>query len=313
MTTRAFVVSGENAGTRIDLFLTQQYPDESRSAIQKWFNQNLILVNSHPAKPSYKLHSGDQIVVKTTELVIAGERALVPWNFALEILYEDDALLGINKPAHIVVHPGAGVFDHTIVHAALHHYPEIVYVGHPRRPGVVHRLDKETSGVLLLAKQQDAYLRMTEMFKNRKIRKHYKAAVYGQMQNEQGRIEKPLGRDPVNRKKISIRARKTRSAVPLYKVTSQFSFGALLDVEILTGRTHQIRVHLSSENHPIIGDSKYGGGNWNRIPDADLRNQLRKSGFFGLHAFSLDFNHPSTGEPLHIEAPLPKIWSTLVT
>ena len=132
------------------------------------------------------------------------------------------------------------------------------------------------------------------------------------MKASHGRIEKPLGRDPSNRKKISIRARKARPAVTIYDVIKRLDFGALLDVEILTGRTHQVRVHLSSENHPIIGDTKYGGASWNRILDMNLRNQLKRSGFFGLHAFSLEFEHPLTARNLYVEAPLPHTWNPLL-
>ncbi|MCI0415139.1 RluA family pseudouridine synthase [bacterium] len=307
---RSFVISVENAGIRIDRFLTQQYSQQSRSAIQKWFETGLVHVNDQTVKASYRLRDQDRIEVLDLPTEDA-DVALSPWNFPLEILFEDQALLAINKPAHMVVHPGAGVGHHTVVHAALHHFPGIHTVGHPLRPGIVHRLDKETSGILLLAKTQEAYLRMTSLFKDRLIRKHYRAAVFGQMERKQGRIEKALGRDPSNRKKISVRARRARPAVTLYSVLQNYDFGSLLDVEILTGRTHQIRVHLSSEKHPILGDAKYGGGNWNRIQDAALRNRLKQTAFFGLHAFSLEFDHPMTGKHLYLEAPLPEIWTAL--
>jgi 23S rRNA pseudouridine1911/1915/1917 synthase len=313
MTSGSFVVSVEDAGTRVDLFLTHRYPQESRSAIQKWFEKGAILVNRLSVKPSYKLHTGDQIeVMSEPSDPHAGENEqLIPWDFPLEILYEDDSFLAVNKPPHTVVHPGAGSSQHTIAHAAVHYLPSLRNVGHPQRPGIVHRLDKETSGVLLLAKTQAAYFQFTAIFKNRQIRKHYRAAVFGVVKAGHGRIEKALGRDPLNRQKISVRARKSRAAITLYDVMRQLPFGALLDVEILTGRTHQIRVHLSSENHPIIGDAKYGGANWNRIPDTTLRNQLTQGGFFGLHAFSLEFNHPDTGVPLRLEAPVPPSWNWL--
>jgi 23S rRNA pseudouridine1911/1915/1917 synthase len=266
-------------------------------------------MNDQEPKPSYKLRVGDRIQVTAPLVQEQASNELVPWTFALDILYEDAALLAVNKPSHVVVHPGAGVRDHTIVQALIHHYPAIRNVGHPLRPGVVHRLDKETSGVLLLAKTQEAYWKLSGMFKERSIQKHYRAAVFGRLVSRRGRIEKPLGRDPLNRKKISTRARKARSAITIYNVLKQFAYGAILDVEILTGRTHQIRVHLSSENYPIIGDTKYGGANWNRIPDMDLRNRLKQSGFFGLHAFTLEFDHPLHGKHMKLEAPLPAIWN----
>ncbi len=312
MTSRSFVVSGEDAGSRIDRYLTHHQQQESRSAIQKWFDRNLVLVNGHSVKPAYKLHSGDSIEVH----VPSSEKAPVElnsWDFPIDVLYQDKSILVINKPAHIVVHPGAGKSEYTIVQAALHHFPEIRNVGHPVRPGVVHRLDKETSGVLLLAKTQEAYLKLTALFKNRMIQKHYRAVVYGRMRSQHGRVEKALGRDPANRQKISIRARKGRPAITIYTVLKHLDFGELLDVEIMTGRTHQIRVHLASENHPIVGDSKYGGGNWNRISDVSLRNQLKQAGFFGLHAFSLEFDHPFTGKRIHVETPPSESWNALLT
>ena len=308
MTFHSFAISDTDSGTRIDLYLTAQYPEESRSAIQKWCDQNLVLLNGHSTKASYKLRAGDKIDVVVESSAHSADPVLEPWAFPLDILYEDSSLLAINKPAHVVVHPGAGVSKHTIAHAVIHRDPEIRSVGHPLRPGIVHRLDKETSGVLMLAKTQQAYLQLTAMFKNREIQKHYRAVVFGKMQSNQGKISKALGRDPLNRQKISVRAKKSRDAITLYKVLNEYDFGALLDVEILTGRTHQIRVHLSSENHPIVGDSKYGGGNWNRIHDFSLRIKLKQSGFFGLHAFSLQFRHPVTGEPLTIQAPIPDNW-----
>lgn len=311
MPLRSFLISGENMGIRIDRFLTQHYPKLSRSAIQKWFDNEKVRVNDHTVKASYKLRDQDRIDVLEHFVTDPESIGLTPWNFPLEILFEDDTLLAINKPAHMVVHPGAGVSHHTVVHAVLHYFPGISEVGHPVRPGVVHRLDKETSGILLFTKTQEAYLKMASLFKNRLIRKHYRAVVFGRMERAQGRIEKALGRDPSNRKKISVRARKARPAVTIYSVLHECDFGSLLDVEILTGRTHQIRVHLSSENHPILGDTKYGGGNWNRIQDVTLRNRLKQTAFFGLHAFSLEFDHPLSGKHLYLQAPLPSVWKEL--
>ena len=312
MSADSFLVPDEKSGTRIDIFLTQKYQSRTRTAIRKWFNQNLVSINDHPVKASYKLRSGDRVRVDTPPETDDSVASVSPWEFALEILYEDHWILAINKPSHLIVHPGAGARRHTLVHALVHYLPAIAQVGHPQRPGVVHRLDKETSGLLLIAKNVEAYKELTSIFKSRLIRKFYRAAVYGRMETSRGRIEKGLGRDPLNRKKISIRARKLRPAVTLYNELRQLEFGSILDIEILTGRTHQIRVHLSSENHPIIGDTKYGGGNWNRIRDVDLRQRLRQSGFFGLHALAVEFNHPFTHTPLRIEAPLPALWNPLL-
>jgi 23S rRNA pseudouridine1911/1915/1917 synthase len=308
MTRRLLRVSSEEAGERLDRYLVRKLSIDSRASVQRIIQAGAIRVNGQHARASYRVRVSDSI-----EAEITNERAesteLIPWKFPIDILYEDEHYIAVNKPAGVVTHPGAGNREHTLANAMIALRSEIAGVGHPQRPGIVHRLDKETSGVILFAKTAAAYYKLTSLFKERKVEKHYRAFAYGRFESKEGKIDRALGRDPQNRQKISVRAKRSRTALTHYRVLKQFDSAALLDVQILTGRTHQIRVHLASENHPIVGDTKYGGGNWSRIRDTQLRTQLKNTEFFGLHAYSISFMHPFSGQPLKVEAPLPAIWN----
>jgi 23S rRNA pseudouridine1911/1915/1917 synthase len=308
MTQRLLQVSFEEAGERLDRYLVRQLSIDSRASVQKMIQSGAVRVNGQPSRASYRVRPSDSVEVEITN-ARAESSTLIPWNFPLDVLYEDEHYIAVNKPAGVVTHPGAGNRQQTLANAMIALRPELVDVGHPQRPGIVHRLDKETSGVILFAKTAPAYYKLTGLFKERKVEKHYRALAFGRFERKEGKVDRALGRDPQNRQKISVRAKRSRTALTEYRVLKQFDSSALLDVQILTGRTHQIRVHLASENHPIVGDTKYGGGNWSRIRDTELRAQLKNSYFFGLHAYSISFEHPFTGQLLTIEAPLPAIWN----
>ena len=308
MSKQQISVPQESAGERVDVFLFTRGIAPSRAAVQRLIERGDVRVDGVPVKASLRLRGGELLEVDVSEDPLSAAERLQPWNFPLHIVHEDDALLAIEKPAGIVTHPGAGNRNETLANALVHLRPQLAAVGHPLRPGIVHRLDKETSGLMLIAKTEASYQALSRLFKDRSVEKHYRALAYGTFERKTGRIDKALGRDPKDRKKISVRARHSRSAVTLFKVLQQYDYAALLDVQILTGRTHQIRVHLSSENHPIVGDIRYGGGSWMRIPDPTLRADLKHRQFFGLHSFSLDFLHPITNQPLHLESPIPPTW-----
>ncbi len=290
--THVLVANPEDSGERLDKFITTRLGSLSRSFVQQLIEDGHVQVQGHTGKANYRLSAGDnvRIEIPPPEPVQAH-----PQDIPLSIVYEDEALLVIDKPAGMVVHPAAGHASGTVVNAVLWHAPEIV-VGNAERPGIVHRLDRDTSGLLVIAKQDEALHHLQEQFASHEVHKTYLALVQGRVAVAEGRIDAPLGRDPRDRKKIAVvTSGSARNAITVFRVAERLQDYTLLRVEPQTGRTHQIRVHLAFIHHPIAGDAMYGGARKNKL---GLERQF-------LHAWRLYFTHPLTGQRVEFSAPLP--------
>jgi 23S rRNA pseudouridine1911/1915/1917 synthase len=308
---RSFVVPKEHGGERIDLFLAGLIPDFSRNWVKKLIKEGHVLVNGMPVKPSYEARGGDLVTVEMRGN--EPDEALKPEPMRLDILFEDEDLLIVNKPCGLVVHPGAGHSEGTLVHGLLAHSPRLAAQGSPLRPGIVHRLDKDTSGTMVVAKSARAYLDLIRQFKDRSVRKQYLALVYGSPATE-GEISSLLGRHPADRKKIAVLHKGGREALSRWRVEKNWGETALLSVRIETGRTHQIRVQLSHIGHPVVGDETYGGGKRRaqNIKSATVREMVLRAKHQMLHAVWLELIHPATGEVLSITAPVPEDFREII-
>ena len=298
--TLVFRVTEAEAGGRLDAFLAAQIARWSRARLQRLIEAGDVMVNGKLAKASYKVLAKDEVEV---ELTPPPASSFTPENIPLDIVFEDDHITVINKPAGLVVHPAAGIHSGTLANALAYHFQQLSNAG-SIRPGIVHRLDKDTSGLLVVAKTEADHENLSEQFRAREIFKSYIALVYGVVKQDSGRIEQPIARDPRNRTRMAI-VPGGRGALSLYKVRRSYNSFTLLDVELKTGRTHQIRVHLSWLKHPVVGDELYGGGRDNNVQDVQLRAQIRKLKRQFLHAEQLGLRHPYTGEQMHFAAPLP--------
>jgi len=332
--------SSDNAGKRLDAYLAEQIEGWSRSRLQRLIENGDILVNEKEAKASYRLRESDVIDVDLTEAPVA---KFEPENIPLDIVFEDEYLAVINKPASMVVHPGAGISSGTLANAIAWHFrsePPAVAGGLTReagmsrnpdgqppataggsdlssanpltqdesqirnRVGIVHRLDKDTSGLIVVAKDEQTHEALAEQFRSRTVSKSYVALVHGSPRDNGGTIDRPIARDRWHRTKMTV-ARSGRVALSIWKVRQRFEKFALLDVDIKTGRTHQIRVHLASINHPVVGDATYNEGRDNTISDSDVKRAVEGLNRFFLHAEKLSFDHPATGERLEFVQPVP--------
>ena len=306
--TLTFTVDDTNVNSRLDTYLASQIQNWSRARLQRLIENEDVVVNGRSAKASYKLRKGDEVEV---ELVASPAEIFEPQNIPLDIVHEDESLIVVNKPAGLVVHPAAGIHSGTLANALAFHFQNLPASAGSIRPGIVHRLDRDTSGLLVVAKTEAALENLSEQFRDRTVFKSYIALVHGRVDNSSGRIDQPLARDPSNRTRMAV-VRGGRSALTLYKVRKHYHRFTLLDVELKTGRTHQIRVHLTWLHHPVVGDETYGGGRDNNIQDARLRSMVRNLGRHFLHAERIAITHPTTGERLQFEAPLPNDLSDLL-
>jgi 23S rRNA pseudouridine1911/1915/1917 synthase len=288
------VADAQDAGKRLDSFLHERLPEWSRSRLQSWIKEKRVLVAGKEARASYLVRGGESIAVEPAELApLQAEPEALP----LRILHEDGDVVVIDKPAGMVVHAGAGHSRGTLVNALLHHFGSLSSINGDLRPGIVHRIDRDTSGVLAVARTDFAHRSLARQFHDRQVEKVYLALVHGRPKQASGRITSPITRDPVRRTRMTTRLGKGRSALTDYEVIEEFELFSLLRVRIGTGRTHQIRVHLSSIGHPIVGDRLYGAPA--AIPG------VPPLGRFFLHAYRLRFLSPSSGEPIVVESPLP--------
>lgn len=284
-----FEVGPGDAGKRLDHHLQEKLPDYSRSRIQSWITGGRVRIGGARVKASHAIRAGEQIEV---DPALSPQLSAAPENLPVETLYEDAAVIAINKPAGLTVHAGAGAHSGTLANRLVHHFQTLSQVGGESRPGIVHRIDKDTSGVLLVARADAAHRHLAAQFATRAVEKVYLALVKGVVRADSGKITKPIARDPLHRTRMTARLASGRPALTEYRVLERFAGFTLLEIRIGTGRTHQIRVHMADLGHPVAGDKVYGG---NKPPAPRMF----------LHAARIAFTSPATGERVQVEAPLP--------
>jgi 23S rRNA pseudouridine1911/1915/1917 synthase len=305
-------VSAEDAELRLDRFCALRHPEHSRMRLTEWIRAGLVTVDGKPAKPSDLVRTGAHVELRIPALT---DQRVEPEAIELSIVYQDDQLLVIDKPRGLVVHPGAGVQRGTLVAALLHLDPNIAGVGGEGRSGLVHRLDRGTTGLMVVARNATAHRLLQQQFQARTVEKRYDAIVQGRLRRPTGTIELPVGRDPRQRIKMSTRSPRARAASSTYRVVREIPGFSWVEVQIHTGRTHQVRVHLAALGHPLVGDTLYGAGRPVQIADTARRAEIERFGRPALHARRLCFDHPVTSERCCFEAPWPSdlttLWATL--
>jgi 23S rRNA pseudouridine1911/1915/1917 synthase len=299
----------QDDGNRLDRALATHLPEHSRSFIAKLIEDGRVILGDAVARrPSVRVTAGQ---IASLDVPLPAPSSAASQEMPLAVLFEDDDLIVIDKPAGLVVHPSAGHADQTLVNALLFHVHDLSGIGGELRPGIVHRLDKDTSGVMVIAKNDDAHRKLSAAWRTDAVRKEYIAIVYGTAQKSEGTIDAPIARDPRNRKRMAIVAG-GRRAITDYAVIEQLRHASVVRCRLYTGRTHQIRVHLKSIGHPIIGDPIYSGPQWRGIPDKILQKAIASVKRQALHAAVLQIPHPTAGEAMRFTAPLPEDMRNLI-
>ncbi|MDQ3282462.1 MAG: RluA family pseudouridine synthase [Acidobacteriota bacterium] len=306
---RVATITAEHNGQRLDRTLGDLFPEHSRSFLARLVEEGHVHVDGRAAaKASQRVETGQNVSI---EIPAAAPSGVASQDLPLTILYEDGDLVAIDKPAGLVVHPAAGHADGTLVNALLFHVKDLSGIGGELRPGIVHRLDKDTSGVMLIAKHDEAHRKLTANWNSDAVRKEYLALVYGTPAQERGTIEAPIGRDPRDRKRMAVVA-EGRNAITDYEVTERLRYASVVRCRLRTGRTHQIRVHMKHNGHPIIGDPVYSGPQWRGIPDKKLQRTIASFERQALHAAKITFTHPRSGAVTVVEAPVPEDMRVLI-
>ena len=299
MQIETFEVDFENEGERLDKYISMLFPDQSRSFFQKIIKEGHVTVNDKPEKANCRLKVEDLVRVEIPDAV---ETQILPENIPLDVLYEDDDLLVVNKPKGMVVHPSAGHYSGTLVNAIMYHCKDSLSgINGEIRPGIVHRIDMDTTGSLIVCKNDEAHVAVAEQIKVHSVNRIYRGIVYGVVKDDEGVIHAPIGRHPVERKKMAINEKNGKDAITHYKVLERFGKYTYMEFKLETGRTHQIRVHMASIGHPLLGDTLYSNG---KSP-YKLQGQT-------LHAMVIGFNHPRSGEYIEISAPLPEYFEKIL-
>ena len=294
-------ITAEESGERIDALLARILPELSRSAAQRLLEEGRVLLRDAPVKKNYKCAAGDRFLVSLPEM--AEDVPLIAQDIPLDVVYEDGDVVVVNKPRGMVVHPAPGHPDGTLVNALLYHCGDSLSgIGGEKRPGIVHRIDKDTSGLLIVAKNDFAHQALSAQLADRSLSRVYEAVVRGNLREDTGTVDRPIGRHPTDRKRMAVTDKNSRPAVTHWEVLARYRGYTLVRCRLETGRTHQIRVHMASLGHPLLGDFTYGAPS----PEKGLEGQC-------LHARELKFIHPRTGEPVHLETPLPAYFQDVLS